>query len=782
MRWRVSLTVVSAWLLTVPLSLAHADQTLQQKYLDIYLKINDAERLEKQGDYVGALNDFQDCYRKLSSIHESDPNWETALVVHRMADCQRMVLNLQPKADAQAAAPAPAPPAPAPGPVPTVDNSAPSGPSSPSPLPPISTEPAPSQDSEEVSSLKLQLQAVKEELRITKASLADSQAQLETYRVQLQSVNAQLAALKSQQSVDDRMGKLLSDNKALTDKLAATQKELDAFKSNPKSKLALAQAQLKNLQDQYDASQAANKALQDTTTTLKQQLDQANADLVSANQKLAAAGTGSPEYETLKRENEVMREILTQELQEQAHRDMAKRLAQEEFDNLKLKSKVLQEQLDILGSPMTPATTDEQRALLASLKVPGPDVAVPNGNTFVANTSGATNPANASTTNAPSASDPISPNTNTALATPPTTNSTADSTPSSSNNGVTSATPSGPGPDNATNQPPVTIAMNDPASPNSTPATSPTTPADPSASNAPSSVTPPAVASAAPESTPKTPAAATSNTPDVNAPIPPTTPTGQPTDTNAAAATTPPPSAPTTTPTPPTTTQVPGGTTTYSDTTIKNGGASAASNDNDPTQYSTKARLPSDMQETAQDAADLFKNQKYDASAAKYQSIIDKYPESLYAWSNLGVVRFQQGKYDDALRALQQAVKLSPTDAFSYSNLGIVYYQLNQFENAIDALNSAKALDPNDAKTHNYLGCAESQKGWEEASEKEFRKAIEIDPNFGDAHFNLALVYATSKPPSLELARREYNRAIELGIAKDPRLEKLLGNAQTASP
>ena len=132
----------------------------------------------------------------------------------------------------------------------------------------------------------------------------------------------------------------------------------------------------------------------------------------------------------------------------------------------------------------------------------------------------------------------------------------------------------------------------------------------------------------------------------------------------------------------------------------------------------------------------------------------------------------------DGVGALQQAVKLSPTDAFSYSNLGIVYYQLNQYENAIDALNSAKALDPNDAKTHNYLGCACSQKGWQEVAEKEFRKAIEIDPNFGDAHFNLALVYATSKPPSLELARREYNRALELGIAKDARLEKLLAGPQ----
>ena len=290
MRRGAYLVALLTWILTVPVSLVQAEPTLQQRYLDIYLKINDAEHLEKQGDFRGALDDFKDCYAKLAAIHESDPNWETALVTHRMDDCKAKILDLQPKADAQA------PPAPA---------VAPEQPNE----PPEPSATAPTAD--DVASLKLQLQAVKEELRITKANLADSQAQLETYRVQLETVNAQLAALKNQQSVDDRMGKLLSENKTLTDKLAATQKELDTLKTNPKSKLAMAQAQLKNLQDQYDASQEANKALQDTTTTLKTQLDQAQADLVAANQKLAAAGTGSPEYETLKRENEIMRDILT---------------------------------------------------------------------------------------------------------------------------------------------------------------------------------------------------------------------------------------------------------------------------------------------------------------------------------------------------------------------------------------------------------------------------------------------------------------------------------------
>ena len=712
---------LSATLAVLPTSPARA--TLQQDYLNIYLEINTAQNLQQQGDYIGALNNFEDCYRKLAKIHENNPDWESALVVHRMADCQKMIIDLRPKADAQAQAritaqqnqqpPAPTPaPAPAPAPAPSGgDNTAGNPPPAPAPSPG-------SDDTAQVKDLKLQLNAVKEELRITREHLKESQAQLETYRMQLATVNEQLDTLKKAQTVDDRMGKLLAENKALNDKLAAAQKEIANFKSNPSSKLAMAQAQIKNLQGEYDASQAANKALQDTTTNLKQQLDQAQTDLAAANQKLATATPSSPDYATLKRENEVMREILTRELQEQAHRDMAKRLAQEEFDNLKLKSKVLQENLDILATPITPPSNDEERALFASLKTSGPEVAPATGPTFSAPVNGT-------------------------AATPP------DSTPSAA-----------AAPDTTTNAPAVTIMDS--------------TTSQPAPAPAPTPDAPPSAGSSAPASNP-----ATAIDPGTG-PVPPNAPLGtMPANTNVAGLPAPPPTSTDTNA--PTKSVIPPPQTEVIDTKITHGDNSGKPAQPDPTQYATTARLPEDMRETAQNAADLFKNGKFDESAAKYQSIIDKYPESLYAWSNLGVVRFQQGKFEEALKALQQAVKLSPTDAFSYSNLGIVYYQLGQYENAIDALNSAKALDPSDAKTHNYLGCACSQKGWQEVAEKEFRKAIELDPNFGDAHFNLALVYATSKPPSLELARREYNRALELGIAKDARLEKLLGNTTSST-
>jgi Flp pilus assembly protein TadD len=693
------------------------DAPHQAEYLKIYLKINDADQLERKGDYRGALADFKECYARLLKIHNQDPDWEKALVLHRMDDCQAKILFLSEQvakmppdtqvSDTNAGAPG----------VPGAPNA-------------------------ENDQLRQRLNDVQQQLQDLEAKNQNLQIQDNDLRTQLDAANKELDALKSGQSEDERMGKLLEQNKKLTDKLADAQKQIAMIKpANPKSALAEARAEAKNVQDQLAASQAQNQALQTTVTTLQSQLDQAQTDLRAANQRLADAAPSNPDFEKLKRENEIMRDILTRELQEQAHRDMAKRLAQEEFDRLKITSKVLQEQLDILGSPMTPPTSDQERILLDSLKTtavqvtsPGPDG---SGNNFAASPP---------STNAPA-------DTNVTVVTPP-------PAPGADTNAAP-MTPAAVTPDSSTNAPSTNTAATPPPSeaPSTNMAAAPTAPATPdnSTTNAMAANPPaPADTNSAASAPPATNMAAASPA-DTNAA--PSSPASGPADPNSAASA----------PVPPTST--PTGTTTVTDTTISNGGGSSPS---DTTDYSTKARLPDDMRDTAQQAADLFKMQRYDEAADKYQTIIEKYPDSLYAWSNLGVVRFQQGKLPEALKALQQAVKLSPTDAFSYSNLGIVYYQLGQYENAISALERALALDPSNAMAHNYLGCACSQKGWQEVAEKEFTKAIELNDNFADAHFNLALIYATEKPPSLEMARRHYKRALELGIQPNPQLEKLL--------
>ena len=738
MRWRRCSYFASAWLLAAPIvATAAEDNPLQYQYLKIYLQINTADQLEKQGNYAGALADFKDCYARLQKIHNRDPDWESALVIQRMNDCRSKIIELESYlAQNPAAAQPPAPPAGAPsGTAPSV---------------------APAAATTDVDALKQQLANTQQELSETKAKLQNTLLEETTLRTQLASVSDELKTLKaskgSEGSDTDQVGKLLTENKALTEKLTAAQKEIAAIKSpNPRSALSMLRAQLKNSQDQLAASEAANAGLQQTTATLTQQLNDAQADLRAANDKLASAPTNTPEYQTLKRENEVMREILTRELQEQAHRDMAKRLAQEEFDRLRITSKVLQEQLDILGSPMTPPSTDQERALLDSLRVPSAQVAsVPTegpGNSFAAGPGGPMPGGNGNSPGSAQNGNASTPTNNPVpAATPPLTNQAL----TTANQSVAGTTPNPPNAVTPAGSPPV-------------PSTNPTD-IGPSAAVAPASTETNTTTAAAPPATNAT--SAPSNA--VTTSNPPSTPA----DTNA-----------TTTATPPATNTV-ATTGTPSDNSSGNGSTTPPAQGG--SEWSQKPRLPDDMRDTAQQAADLFKMQRYDDASAKYQEIIDKYPDSLYAWSNLGVVRFQQGKLPEALKALQRAVSLSPTDAFSYENLGIVYYQMGQYENAISALERALALDPQNAKSHNYLGCACSQKGWSEVAEKEFLKAIELDDTFGDAHFNLALVYATEKPPSLEMARRHYKRALELGIAPDPRLEKLLqmdgsGNSQATA-
>ncbi len=747
MRWRLVLScLVAGTLAFAPVRGA----TLQQDYLDIYLKLNDSERLERNGDFRGALEGFEDCYSRLHKIHEQNPDWERVLVTSRMEDCRAKIAELEPKVDQGGTPLVPSPTAPG---------------------TPVTTT-----SLEDTATLKARLQDVENQLAATRQQLADvsekyknSQVEVQMLHAQLDGVNQQLAALRSTQSIDQNMGQLMAQNKALTDKLAQAQAQVKALAGSPNSRASKLIAQLKAVQEKLDETQMANQGLTETTNTLQSQLTQAQNDLAIANQKLAAAGPGSPEYLTLKRENEVMRDILTHEIQEQSRRDGAKRIAQEEFDRLKINSKVLQEQLDILGSPMAPPTNDEERSLLASLKA-GNGGVMPlgtdtgSGNQFSAGTNGtAITESNvpALTTNAIPAATDTNSVTATPAAAPGATNALAEAPAPATN-----AIPSAPDTNAAaaagmTNT--ASVDTNVPAATNAAPSTAADTHAAPAMTNA---IPEPAgvPASAAPPVSATNAMAATTNA--IPAPAPPTNAAPVATETNATP-------APATNTVAAADTNVPAASTNTA--SADTGTGNADQHVPDPTRYSYKPRLPDDMREVAQEATDLFKMQRYDEAAAKYQTIIDKYPESLYAWSNLGVVRSQEGKLQEAMKALQQAVKLSPNDAFSYRNLGIVYYQLDQNDAAIDALERSIALDPNNVYSHDYLGCACSQKGWQEVAEKEFRKAIEINDDFPDAHYNLAIVYAMQKPPSLELARKHYKRALELGLPKDPRLEKLLG-------
>jgi Tfp pilus assembly protein PilF len=71
-----------------------------------------------------------------------------------------------------------------------------------------------------------------------------------------------------------------------------------------------------------------------------------------------------------------------------------------------------------------------------------------------------------------------------------------------------------------------------------------------------------------------------------------------------------------------------------------------------------------------------------------------------------------------------------------------------------------------------------ADKGLRSAAETAFRKALASEPDYAEAHYNLAFIYAEEKPPSMEMARWHYRRAVDLGHGKSPELEKLLAPPQ----
>jgi len=142
--------------------------------------------------------------------------------------------------------------------------------------------------------------------------------------------------------------------------------------------------------------------------------------------------------------------------------------------------------------------------------------------------------------------------------------------------------------------------------------------------------------------------------------------------------------------------------------------------------YSERARLPDDMRDLAQDAVDEYKLEHYDAAAADYQAIIAKYPDCLYAWSNLGVVRSQQGHFEEAKEAFDHALKLQPRDAFCLVNCGIVYWQMNLYAGARDKFERAVQIDPQNALAHDGLGQLDQKQGRPKEAAEEFAIADKI--------------------------------------------------------
>jgi Flp pilus assembly protein TadD len=221
----------------------------------------------------------------------------------------------------------------------------------------------------EVAHLKDGLAAADEARLTAQNQRDDAQAKLAAASKQITALNHErdeaLAKLKVANQSEQGAQLLVAEKDDLQRKLANAEEKIQALSASDPvkaEKFAEMNQQLAELQLQLSEAQKRNDYLAARAAELDVQLDDASMDLQAAK----LAGANSQEFAQLTKENELLRNIVVRERQEEARRDEARNLVLVELNRLKIRSETLNRQIEFLAQPITKLSSEE----LALLRQP----------------------------------------------------------------------------------------------------------------------------------------------------------------------------------------------------------------------------------------------------------------------------------------------------------------------------------------------------------------------------------------------------------------------------
>lgn len=193
--------------------------------------------------------------------------------------------------------------------------------------------------------------------------------------------------------------------------------------------------------------------------------------------------------------------------------------------------------------------------------------------------------------------------------------------------------------------------------------------------------------------------------------------------------------------------------------------------------------LPPGASILAAQAQRAFVQRRFEEAEKAYREILSLDEQNVFTLGNLAAILVERGRLEEGEALLSRALNVDAEDPFSLSLRGIIRFRQQRYDEAFEALSKSAQLDPDNADTQNYLGITLSQRGQRKAAEAALRKALKLSPTSPAAHYNLAVVYATQKPPFLELARYHYEKARRSGQPPNPAFEGVLrGEIPTEPP
>jgi predicted nucleic acid-binding Zn-ribbon protein len=224
-----------------------------------------------------------------------------------------------------------------------------------------------SQENSAMEQLRAQIADLKDAVAVAEEARATAERQRDETNAKLTEANKQITAIEQQR--DEALAQLkagsetgqhtqafLAENSDLKLNLRNAENQVPANDNSTNAKeLMGVKQEFTQLQQQLAESQKQNQYLVARIAELWVQLDETGTQLQSAK----LTGKNSEETDRLMRENQLLRNIVVREREEEARRDEARRLMLAELDRLKIKSDVLNKQIELLAQPVTKLDSEE---------------------------------------------------------------------------------------------------------------------------------------------------------------------------------------------------------------------------------------------------------------------------------------------------------------------------------------------------------------------------------------------------------------------------------------
>lgn len=133
-------------------------------------------------------------------------------------------------------------------------------------------------------------------------------------------------------------------------------------------------------------------------------------------------------------------------------------------------------------------------------------------------------------------------------------------------------------------------------------------------------------------------------------------------------------------------------------------------------------------------------NRLHDEGEKAARAALDKDPQCVTAWNNLGIILQEKGQYDESVRCLEHAVGLKKDFFEAWGNLGNTYKKCGQLQKALTCYHKALALNQNYVEAHSNLSVLYKDYGEYDKAAREAEIANKLNPYFYDAYINAAAI------------------------------------------